>query len=170
MCSHKQSREEGGCEEGVNDSFSFLSETAAGNAKKQQKSHVLPVPAHTRWGKSWVTPARPSARGGSDALDPGPHLKVPGMAARECRVLQHSLPHQSGKVFPALGLQLQRRSEGRYFSLLPVLAASCWSQQLFAWIGKGGMRESISKPELNKPWSYGKPERKGLKLQFLTPL
>lgn len=76
ICSHTQSREEGGCEEGVSDSFSFLSETAAGNANKrtpQHKSHLLPVSTHTRWGNSWVTTTCPSARGGSDAVNPADH-------------------------------------------------------------------------------------------------
>lgn len=76
MSSHTQSREERGCEEGVSGLFSFLSETAAGNANKQtprQKSHLLPVPPHTCWGNSWVTTACPSPGGGSDAVNPGPH-------------------------------------------------------------------------------------------------
>lgn len=173
MCSHTQSREEGGCEEGVSDSFSFLSETAAGNANKQtpqHKSHLLPLPPHTGWGDSWVTAACPSPQGGSDAVNPGPHVKEPGAGCTRVSRAPTSTSSSEWKNISCAGTAAPKEERGAYFSLLPALAESCWSQQLFARIGKRGMRESISKPELHKSWSCGKRERKGLKLQLLTSL
>lgn len=164
ICSHKQSRaEEGGCEEGVSDSFSFLSETAAGNATKktpQHKSHLLPVPPHTRWGNSWVTTAYPSPWRGSDAVNPGPHVKVAGLAARECRVLQHSLPHQSGKIFPVLGLLLQRRSEGRISASCQFLLNAAGASSCLRGLGSEECRRASASQNYTSPGVMAKDKEK----------
>lgn len=146
-------RAEGGCLEGVGNSFSFLFEAQQQETEKkrvsQQKSCLLHVPPRARWDTGREQPGDKSLllipSDGSVALNPGPHTpasshtqaKVPGPAARECRVLRHSLPHQNGKNISCTGTAGPKEEQGAYFSLLPVLAAErCLSQQLFAWIGK----------------------------------
>lgn len=112
---------------------SFLKHSSSKGKKKripQQKScllHAPPSPRREQLGDKSLLLAPSDS---SDALNPGPQVTVPGLAARGCRMLPHSLPQQNGKRFPALGLRGQRRSKGR----VPASCQLCSSQQLFARI------------------------------------
>lgn len=97
-------------------------------------------------------------------MNPRPHAKVPGLAAREHRVLQHSLPHQSGKAFPELGMLLQRSersiSASCQFSVLePAAVCTGWEARN---AGELQYARITRAPELRQT-------RRGLKLQLLSP-
>lgn len=158
---------EGSCSDGVSDSFSFLFEAQQQEMEKREYPsgktasfmYLLHSLGHRLGDNGLLLTPR-----GSDALNPRPHTKVPGLAACEHRVLRYSLPHQSGKAFPVLGMLLQR-SKGRIsascqFSVLePAAVCTDWEARN---VGELQDARITRASELRQT-------RRGLKLQFLSP-